>query len=72
MKKYFAGMQMFALIAMVASIVLATFVPAMYYVAAISMVVLAFASFLEPNSEPACPEIFSAEYRAECAPRRAA
>ena len=65
MKKYFAGMQVFALVAMVASIVIATVVPAMYYVAAISMVVLAFASFLEPATEPACPEVFTAEYRAE-------
>lgn len=65
MKKFFGGIQVFALVAMVASIVIATAVPSMYYVAAISMAVLAVASFLEPNAEPACPEIFTREYRAE-------
>lgn len=60
MKKFCVKVQVFALTALVASVILGAFIPAMFYVAAVSMVVLALASFFEPVGESARPEVSKA------------
>lgn len=63
MKKICKSIQNIALTVFVASVVVAFFAPAAMYVAAASMLVLAFAAIAEPEETKAvCPTIFTKEY----------
>ncbi len=63
MKKTMNAIQSVALVVFAAAIVLASFIPVMFYVAAAMMPVMAVAAILEPSKEVGCPEVFTAEYR---------
>jgi uncharacterized protein (DUF58 family) len=65
MKKFFKSIQAACLIIMAVSIALATLIPAMYYVAASAMLVMAIAAIAEPSEKAACPRVFSKVYRAQ-------
>jgi competence protein ComGC len=65
MKNICKKAQGFCLIVLAVSIVLAVFVPAMYYVAASAMLLAAVAAIAEPGEKAACPRVFSKTYKAE-------
>lgn len=65
MKNIFKRIQSACLVIMAVSIVVATFVPAVYYVAASAMLLAAVAAIAEPGEQAACPRVFSKTYRAQ-------
>lgn len=65
MKNILRRIQFVCLVIMAVSIVIAAFVPAMYYVTASAMLLTAIAAIAEPNEQAACPRIFSKAYRAK-------
>lgn len=63
MKRVMNAIQGAALIVFAVAVVLASFVPVMFYVAAAAMPVMAVAAILEPSKQVGCPEVFTAQYR---------